>query len=73
MNRTEAYHRWVEWSEEDQVFIGRCPDLFAGGVHADSRAEAEQRLQFAIDDVADIYEAKNQWPAVRTRPVAEVA
>jgi hypothetical protein len=28
MNRkTDIYHRWVAWSEEDQAYIGRCPDL----------------------------------------------
>jgi predicted RNase H-like HicB family nuclease len=29
------YHFVVNWSEEDQCYIGRCPDLFVGGVHGD--------------------------------------
>jgi len=29
------YHFVVNWSEEDQCYIGRCPDLFLGGVHGD--------------------------------------
>jgi hypothetical protein len=26
------YLRFVQWSEEDSVYIGYCPDLFIGGV-----------------------------------------
>ena len=26
---TDKYYRWVAWSEEDQVYIGHCPDLFS--------------------------------------------
>jgi predicted RNase H-like HicB family nuclease len=29
------YHFVMNWSEEDQCHIGRCPDLFLGGVHGD--------------------------------------
>ena len=29
------YHFVMNWSEEDQCYIGRCPDLFLGGVHGD--------------------------------------
>lgn len=28
-------HYVVNWSEEDQCYIGRCPNLFLGGVHGD--------------------------------------
>jgi hypothetical protein len=27
-----CYLKFVEWSEEDRLFIGYCPDLFIGGV-----------------------------------------
>ncbi len=40
----------VEWSEEDQCYVGRCPDLFAGGVHADTRAECENLLFLVISN-----------------------
>lgn len=26
------YLKFIRWSEEDQVFVGYCPDLFIGGV-----------------------------------------
>lgn len=27
MRKSDEYHKWVEWSEEDGVYIGKCPDL----------------------------------------------
>jgi hypothetical protein len=30
MKESDQYHKWVEWSEEDQAYIGKCPDLITG-------------------------------------------
>jgi len=30
MKTGDQYHKWVEWSEEDQTYIGKCPDLISG-------------------------------------------
>ena len=30
----DKYDKWGEWSEEDQVHIGKCPDLITG-IHGD--------------------------------------
>ena len=44
MNRKQVkeqaarYAKFVEWSDEDRCFIGRCPGLFAGGVHGSDEA-----------------------------------
>ena len=38
------YPKFVEWSEEDQVFIGRCPMLFAGGLHGRDEAAVYKEL-----------------------------
>jgi predicted HicB family RNase H-like nuclease len=40
----------VEWSDEDEVWIGRCPELFLGGVHGDDRAEVYAELCQAVDE-----------------------
>ena len=34
MKTIDRYHKWVEWSEEDQVYLGKCPDLITG-IHGD--------------------------------------
>ena len=32
MKPVDSYLRFVKWSDEDQCYIGYCPDLFYGGV-----------------------------------------
>ena len=34
MKASDQDHKWVEWSEEDQTYIGKCPDLLPG-IHGD--------------------------------------
>ena len=33
------YAKFVEWSDEDKCFIGRCPELMLGGVHENDEAK----------------------------------
>jgi hypothetical protein len=49
--KTDIYHRWVAWSEEDQTYIARCPDLFHGGVHGDEPIKVAQILRSRISAV----------------------
>jgi predicted RNase H-like HicB family nuclease len=74
MNRkTDIYHRWVAWSEEDQAYIGRCPDLFQGGVHGDDPLKVARELQKVINEWETIYEADaRQMPPVRVKPTMEL-
>lgn len=45
MNPEDRYHRFVQWSDEDQYYVGYCPDLYFGGVcHADVELEAYSEL-----------------------------
>lgn len=30
MKKSDQYHKWVEWSEEDQTYMDKCPDLITG-------------------------------------------
>jgi predicted HicB family RNase H-like nuclease len=38
------YAKIVVWSEEDSLFVGRCPDLFDGGVHGKDEALVYTKL-----------------------------
>ena len=38
------YAKFVEWSDEDRCFIGRCPGLFGGGVHGNDEARVYKEL-----------------------------
>ena len=49
------YRREVNWSEEDQCYIGRCPELFLGGCHGDAPEAVEADLGAIIEEVVDDY------------------
>jgi len=71
---TDKYHRWVAWSEEDQAYIGRCPDLFLGGVHGDDPIKVARLLQNVIDQWEMEHQASAlDFPSVRVKPMMEVA
>ena len=45
MKPADKYHRFVHWSDEDQCYIGYCPDLYFGGVcHGASEEETYSEL-----------------------------
>jgi predicted RNase H-like HicB family nuclease len=71
---SDRYHRWVSWSEEDQSYLGRCPDLFAGGIHGDDPIRVAKELQKVIDDWdEDLRKNKLDYPPVRVKPTMELA
>ncbi len=35
MKKSTKYAKILEWSEEDQCIVVRCPGLFYGGYHGD--------------------------------------
>lgn len=39
MSKGDKYVKIVEWSEEDNCFIGSCPELFYAGCHG-TKAQA---------------------------------
>ncbi|MEM9479728.1 MAG: type II toxin-antitoxin system HicB family antitoxin [Verrucomicrobiota bacterium] len=72
--KTDKYYRWVEWSEEDQAYVGYCPDLFGGGCHGDDPIEVARELQQVIDEWEEVFETDGTpYPPVRTRPMMELA
>jgi predicted HicB family RNase H-like nuclease len=44
------YAKFVEWSDEDKCFIGRCPEIMAGGVHGSDEARVYAELCQAIEE-----------------------
>jgi hypothetical protein len=47
----DRFLMYVDWSDEHQLYIGYCPDLFLGGVcHADNRLEAYAKLMDIVED-----------------------
>ena len=70
--KTDIYLRGVAWSEEDQTYIGRCPDLFLGGVHGDDPLKVARELQKVIDEWEVIFESDSrQLPPARVKRTME--
>ena len=44
------YAKFVEWSSEDQCFIGRCPELALGGVHGSNEARVYAELCELVEE-----------------------
>ena len=51
------YTKFVEWSDEDQCFIGRCPEIMAGGVHGSAEARVYAELCQAVEEMIDLIHA----------------
>ncbi|MFZ4594225.1 MAG: pilus assembly protein HicB [Verrucomicrobiaceae bacterium] len=68
------YHHWIEWSDEDQCYIGFCPDLFLGGVcHGEDEEEVYSRLIAVVrEEVQDLRVEGKPLPAVSVRPMREL-
>lgn len=73
MKTIDRYHKWVEWSDEDGVYIGRCPDLITG-IHGEDPVAVYEQLCQTIQDVIDHLESEGRaLPEPRTKPMQEVA
>lgn len=73
MKPIDEYHRWVEWSDEDQVYIGKCPDLITG-IHGDDPVKVYQELNEVVQEVIDHFQQSGRpLPEPRTRPMTEVS
>ncbi len=72
MKEIDQYHKWVEWSEEDQTYIGKCPDLISG-IHGDDPVKLYGELCEVIEDVIRHFEGEGrELPCPRIRPMQEV-
>ncbi len=53
MKPSDRYVKIVEWSEEDQTYVGSAPGLILGGCHgADERAVFDELCQIVEDAIA---------------------
>ena len=55
MKKGTKYVKIVEWSEEDECFIGSCPELFYGGCHGKQEQEVFFNLCRIIEETIELY------------------
>lgn len=55
MNEASRYVKVIEWSEEDQCFIGSCPGLFYGGCHGENEKAVFEDLCRIVEETIELY------------------
>ena len=50
MKDSDRYLKIVEWSEEDECYVGICPGMMLGGVHGQDEAKTYRELCRAVDE-----------------------
>jgi len=72
MRPGDRYHEWVEWSAEDGVTVGRCPDVTTG-IHGDVPVALYGELCDVVDEVvAHLDREGRQLQVPRIHPMREV-
>jgi hypothetical protein len=73
MKVSDQYHKWIEWSVEDRVYIGKCPDLITG-IHGDDPVKLYSELCEVVEEVIQYFELEGKTlPPSRTRPMQEIS
>ena len=72
MKDSARYVKIVEWSEEDQCYVGSCPGLFYGGCHGDDEQQVFAELCRIVEETIDLYkrEGKPLPPATAGKDLA---
>ena len=55
MKDAARYVKVVEWSEEDQCFVGSAPGLVFGGCHGDDEMAVFAELCLIVDEAILLY------------------
>lgn len=72
MKLSDRYLKWVEWSDEDQVYVGKCPDLITG-VHGTDPIQLYAELCDVVEEVIENFESTGRTlPVPSVRPMREV-
>ncbi len=61
MKDSAKYVKIVEWSEEDQCYIGSAPGLIYGGCHGSDEKEVFNELCQVVEETIELY-AKDGKP-----------
>jgi predicted RNase H-like HicB family nuclease len=60
MEDSARYVKIVEWSEEDQCYVGSSPGLIYGGCHGTNEREVFDQLCRIVEEVIVLYKTENK-------------
>jgi predicted RNase H-like HicB family nuclease len=55
MKDSAKYAKIVEWSEEDQCYVGSAPGLILGGCHGDDEKQVFDELCRIVEEAIELY------------------
>jgi predicted RNase H-like HicB family nuclease len=55
MKDTARYVKIVEWSDEDQCYVGSAPGLIYGGCHGDDEKAVFDELCKIVEEAVELY------------------
>ncbi|MDJ0863023.1 MAG: hypothetical protein QNJ82_12400 [Gammaproteobacteria bacterium] len=55
MRDSAKYAKIVEWSEEDQCYVGSAPGLVFGGCHGADEKEVFEELCQVVEEAIELY------------------
>ena len=72
MNESTRYAKIVEWSDEDQCYVGSAPGLIYGGCHGDDEKAVFDELCQIVEESIALYhkDGKPLPPATSGRDFA---
>jgi len=60
MTESARYAKIVEWSEEDQCYVGSSPSLFYGGCHGSDERAVFDELCRIVDETIALYKTEGR-------------
>lgn len=60
MTESARYVKIVEWSDEDQCYVGSSPGLILGGCHGPDEREVFDELCRIVDDAIELYKREGR-------------
>jgi predicted RNase H-like HicB family nuclease len=60
MKESALYAKIVEWSEDDQCFVGSAPGLLYGGCHGSDEQQVFAELCKIVDEAIELYQQEGK-------------
>jgi len=60
MKKSARYVKIVEWSEEDNCYVGSCPGLIYGGCHGKDEKKVFEELCTIVEEAIRLYKKDNK-------------
>lgn len=60
MKESAKYAKIVEWSDEDQCYVGSAPGLIYGGCHGSDEQAVFEELCAVVEETIELYRADSK-------------